>query len=170
MVGEFAQRMQRRLHGDDVAVGTETANHRRGNTGYLGMPVQFVAGMDVGKMHFDDRLFEDLDGIDERDRREGIGGGIEDDGVGTLAPRLDQLHHGAFEIGLVERELRPHLVGKTPARRLGRARDRQTPQFRFRRLPSKAGTIYRPPHIKPGRAIRGFCPKKGRLSILLVAN
>ena len=66
------------------------------------MAVQFVARVNIGDMNLDFRAFEDLQRVDQRDRREGIGRGIHDDGVGTAVRRLDQADEFAFEIGLVK--------------------------------------------------------------------
>jgi hypothetical protein len=85
-VRQLGHQPRRRLHGDDVTARPHAADHRRGRGGELGVAVQLVASMDVGDMHFDDRALEDLEGVVDGDRGEGIGRGVDDDRV---APRAD---------------------------------------------------------------------------------
>ena len=69
------------------------------------MAMIFVTGVNVGNMHFQHRPFERLDGVYDSDRGERIAGGIDDDGVGVLPRRLDQIDQFAFVIRLVKGNL-----------------------------------------------------------------
>ena len=69
--------------------------------------MQFVAGMDVGDMHLENRPLENLQGVVDRNRGEGIGGGIDDEGVRRGAGRLYQVDQFAFVVRLVKCQLRP---------------------------------------------------------------
>jgi hypothetical protein len=66
------------------------------------MPMQFVACMDIGDMHFENRSLECLYGIDDGDGGERIGRRIDDDGVRTLPCRLDQVDQFALLVRLVK--------------------------------------------------------------------
>jgi hypothetical protein len=55
------------------------------------VPVQLVARMDVRDMHLDDGAIEHLEGVNHGDRRERMGGRIDDDGVGIRARRVDEV-------------------------------------------------------------------------------
>jgi hypothetical protein len=46
--------------------------------------MQFVAGVDVGDVDLEDRAFENLQGVEHRDRGEGIGGGVDDRGSASM--------------------------------------------------------------------------------------
>ena len=68
------------------------------------VPVQLVAGMDIGDVHLEDRALEYLHGVEDRDRGEGVAGGIDDQRVGAGARGLDQIDQHALMIGLLERQ------------------------------------------------------------------
>ena len=82
------------------------------------MPVQLVAGMDVGDVHLVDRALENLHGVVDRNRGEGVGGGIDDQRVRRSARGLDQVDQLALVVGLVERQLRAGESGELLAGRL----------------------------------------------------
>src|SRR5712675_2968043 len=75
------------------------------------MPVMFVAGMDVGNVHFDHRPLERLDRIEDGNRGEGITGRIDDDGVRILPCRLDQVDELAFVVRLAKGEGKAEVRG-----------------------------------------------------------
>ena len=78
----------------------------------------FVAGVDVGDMHLHRRPLEDLDGIHDADGGGGEAGRIDDEGIGLLARRLDQVDQHAFVVGLVEVDRKPQLLALGLAARL----------------------------------------------------
>jgi hypothetical protein len=92
------------MHRRDIAVRPKSADNGRGHRRNLGMPVIFVAGMDIGDVQFDHRSLECLDRVEDGDRGEGIAGRIDDDGVRALPRRLDQVDQFALVVGLVERK------------------------------------------------------------------
>ena len=110
------------LHGGqdrgDVSVGAETADHGGGSARRDRMPVQFVPRVNVRDVNLDLRSFEDLQRVDQRDRRERIGGGVHDDRVGIAVRRLDQVDEFTFEIGLVKRDGDAEIAGQFLAARL----------------------------------------------------
>jgi hypothetical protein len=76
----------------------EAADHRADDRGNFGMPMLLVAAVDVRDVQLDDRAFEDLQCVDDRDRREGIGGRVDDDGISRLASGLDELDQFAVVV------------------------------------------------------------------------
>src|ERR1700732_3523936 len=98
----FLRQLVKRVHCGDVAMGPQAADHGGGGVGDLRMTVVLVAGVDVGDVHLDHRSLERLDRIDDGDRGEGIGGRIDDDGIGALPRRLDQVDQLAFMVRLVK--------------------------------------------------------------------
>jgi hypothetical protein len=73
------------------------------------MPVELVAGVDVGDVHFNDRPLERLDRVDDGDRGERIARRIDDDGVRALPCRLDQVDQFALVVRLVKGKLEPEM-------------------------------------------------------------
>ena len=72
---------------------------------------EFLAGVDIGDVHFDGRNFHRHQGVMQRDRGVRIAAGIDDDPGGLLGVRLvDEIDQFAFVIGLpavgLEAELR----------------------------------------------------------------
>src|ERR1700716_653879 len=53
LVWKFAEHLQGRLHGDDVAIKTQSANDGSRSTRQYRVPVPFVAGVYVGYVKFD---------------------------------------------------------------------------------------------------------------------
>jgi hypothetical protein len=64
--------------------------------------MQLITGVDVGDVHLDDGAFERLERIDDGNRGEGIGGGVDDDGVGCAARLLDETDECARVVGLMD--------------------------------------------------------------------
>src|SRR5512138_2561884 len=62
--------------------------------------------MDVGDVHLVDWTLKYLHGVVDRDRGEGVGGRIDDKGVGRGAGGLDQVDQFALVVRLVKRKLR----------------------------------------------------------------
>ena len=60
-------------------------------------------------MYLDYHAFERPDRIDHGDRGEGVGGRVDDDGVGILPRRLDQIDELALVVGLMERNRQSEL-------------------------------------------------------------
>ena len=92
------------------------------------MPVQLVARVDVGDVHLHDDALKRLDGVDDGDRGEGIGGRIDDDGVRASARLLDQVDQLALVVRLVkgQRQRKPRgglLAALLDLRQRGRAID-----------------------------------------------
>ena len=67
--------------------------------------MQFVARVDVGDMHLDDRPFEDLERVEYRDGRERVAGRVDDDRIGLLARGLNEVDQRPLVVGLMERAL-----------------------------------------------------------------
>ena len=74
-VGMFAGRARDGgcLHRDDVTVRAKAADYRSDDRRNFGMPMLFIAAVDVRNVELDDRPFEDLQRVDDRNRSEGIG-------------------------------------------------------------------------------------------------
>jgi len=107
-----------RVHRRDVAVRPQPADHAGRGMRQPGMAVVFVAGMDVGNVHLQDRPLERLQRVEDRDRGKGIAGRIDDDGVRGFPRRLDQVDQRALMVRLVKRDCEPQLRGVLLAIRL----------------------------------------------------
>ena len=82
--------------------------------------MQFVAGMNIGNVHLDERSFEGLERIDQGNGGEGVGSGVHDQGIGLGAGRLNQIDQNSLVIGLVKLERDAQPLCKFAAARLDR--------------------------------------------------
>src|SRR3981081_4950513 len=79
------------------------------------MPVQLVSRVDVGDVQLANGFLKNLHGVDDGNRAAGISRGVDDDCVGALPTRLNELDDGSFEVRLMERELDAQVVSKLAA-------------------------------------------------------
>ena len=77
--------------------------------------MQFVAGVYVGYVQFDNGLLEDFHRIDDCNRRERISRGVDNESVRALATGLNEFDDCSLEIRLMERELDAQMVCELPA-------------------------------------------------------
>src|SRR5262245_58188175 len=70
------------------------------------MSMELVARVDIRDVHFEDRTLEGLQCVEHRDRCERVPGGINDNRVGLLARRLNEIDQHSFMVRLVKRQLR----------------------------------------------------------------
>ena len=77
--------------------------------------MQFVAGVYVGYVQFDNGLLEDFHRIDDCNRRERISRGVDDESVGALPTGLNELDDSSLEVRLMERKVDAQLVCELPS-------------------------------------------------------
>src|SRR5262245_33966717 len=70
------------------------------------MSMELVARVDIRDVHFEDRTLEGLQCVEHRDRCERVPGGIDDNRVGLLARRLNEIDQHSFMVRLMKRQLR----------------------------------------------------------------
>ena len=66
------------------------------------MPMQLVTRVNIRDVHFEDRPLESLQCVEHGDRREGVASGIDDDRIGFLPRRLNEIDQHAFVVRLVK--------------------------------------------------------------------
>ena len=91
----------------------------------------FIARMDVGDVHLDDRAVEGFQRIEKGDGSEGEGGRVDDDGVGGLARRLHEIDQLALVVRLMEGERQSGRRGELPATGLDRRQRRRAVDMRL---------------------------------------
>src|SRR6266480_4202123 len=84
------------------------------------MPVQLVAGVNVGDVDLKDRSLENLQRVVHADRGEGVRGGIDDQGIGVGTRRLNKIDQHTLMVRLVKRQLHAGKGGKLLTRFLDR--------------------------------------------------
>src|SRR5262245_53758748 len=90
-----------------VAIGAEAGDDRGSDEGHIRVVVIRLPFVNVGNVQFDDGPRKHLEGIEDRDRRERIGGRIDDDAaalVDCLMDPVDKLH---LAVGLAKFDRMP---------------------------------------------------------------
>ena len=66
-IWQLAERLERRLHRDDISIRPQAADHGIRRSGNLGMSVELISRVNVRNMDLDDRSLERLQRVDKRD-------------------------------------------------------------------------------------------------------
>src|SRR4051794_16719702 len=69
------------------------------------MTMQFVPRVDVGDMQFDDWPFEGFERVEHRNRRERVGGRVDDDGISLRSRGLNEIDQSPLVVGLMKRQV-----------------------------------------------------------------
>jgi hypothetical protein len=94
------QKMSSGLHRQNIAVGTDAADHCLRRARQFRMAMMLVPGVYVRDVKLDDRTLEHLHRIEHRDGRERVSDGVDDERVGAHARVLDEVDQHAFVMAL----------------------------------------------------------------------
>lgn len=84
-----------------VAIGTQSADHAKGERGKKTVVPKYFALMDIGQMNFDEGEGHSRQRISHRHTGVGVGGGVDDDEAAVGARRcLNSINQGPFVVAL----------------------------------------------------------------------
>lgn len=99
--GGCAQMKEGSFERETVAMAAETNNDAGGNVGKIGMPAEWLAGMDIGQMDFDEGDGNGRQRIAQSHAGMCVAGGIDDDEADLLlAGRLNTVDQLTFVVAL----------------------------------------------------------------------
>ena len=82
------------------------------------MMAEFLALVDVGNVHFDDRPVEGVQRVEDGDGGVGEGGGVDDDAGGASAASMNPVDDLVFAVALAELDREPEFGSDAAAVRL----------------------------------------------------
>jgi len=96
-------------HRQRVSRNPETRHHRIGPLADIGQVAKGLAAVDLTDMHLDHRPFKSIERVQNRNRRMGQGGRIDDDPRGLVARLMNPVDDLAFPVGLQQRDRKTEL-------------------------------------------------------------